>query len=241
NVSGSIFFSSKSITRNLNGFQDSLKENFYSYPSLLPAMHWKDAVPPLPPQDLRAVKRNDGVRLQWDFPQYANDGDGAYRFAVYRSFSQSDLAITDATELFCIMPASSDTLVDGFPAASGTELWYVTTSLDRLWNESAPSNVSAVRFFNSRQSERAPLQNFAAASVSALSPASVDVSLQTPSIVVLKLYDWFGRRVSTVFASQLNAGRHALYFPQLPLPNGLYAYHLQTPRGMSVGTVIVHH
>jgi uncharacterized lipoprotein YddW (UPF0748 family) len=243
NVSGSIFFSSKSITRNQNGFQDSLKEDFYSYPALLPAMHWKDAVPPLPPKDLKAAKTNGEVQLHWEAPPFAIDGDSAYRFAVYRSFSQNDLTISDAKELFCITPDNSTSLVDEFPASPGTELWYVATSLDRLWNESLSSNVTAVRFFDLKQSERAPLQNlFSAVPVpSALSPAFVAVPLQIPAVVELKLYDRFGRKVSTIFASRLNAGHHSLYFPQLPLPDGLYSYHLQTSRNTRVGTVLVRH
>ncbi len=243
NVSGSIFFSSKSITRNLNGFQDSLKYDFYSYPALLPAMRWKDAVPPLPPRNLKAVKTNGEVELQWESPLYANDGDGAYRFAMYRSFSQSDLTTSDAKELFCITSDSLTSLVDEFPASPGTELWYVATSLDRLWNESLPSNVTAVRFYNPKEPERAPLQNLAALTpaLSALSPAYIGVTLAKPSLVVLKLYNQLGQNVSTIFSSELSSGRHALHFPQLPLPDGLYFYHVQTPLGTRAGTVIVRH
>ncbi len=48
-VSGSIFFSSKTFESNPNGWNDSLKNNYYKYPALVPPMAWIDSVPPLPP------------------------------------------------------------------------------------------------------------------------------------------------------------------------------------------------
>ncbi|MGK2861755.1 MAG: glycoside hydrolase family 10 protein [Chitinophagaceae bacterium] len=44
-VKGSIYFSSKSFDRNPNGWNDSLKNNYYKTPALVPAMDW------LPPKE----------------------------------------------------------------------------------------------------------------------------------------------------------------------------------------------
>jgi hypothetical protein len=40
NVQGSIYFSSKSFNNNPNGWCDSLRNNYYKEPALLPAMNW---------------------------------------------------------------------------------------------------------------------------------------------------------------------------------------------------------
>jgi len=43
NIEGAIYFSSKSFERNPNGWNDSLRFNYYKYPALVPAMPWIDS------------------------------------------------------------------------------------------------------------------------------------------------------------------------------------------------------
>lgn len=45
-LQGSVYFSSKSFSRNPNGWVDSLRNNFYKYPAIAPAMPWIDSVKP---------------------------------------------------------------------------------------------------------------------------------------------------------------------------------------------------
>ena len=45
-VEGSVFFSSKSLTDNLSGINDSLQYNLYRYPALPPLMPWLQTSPP---------------------------------------------------------------------------------------------------------------------------------------------------------------------------------------------------
>jgi uncharacterized lipoprotein YddW (UPF0748 family) len=49
NVQGSIYFSSATFTSNPNGWSDSLRNNYYKYPALIPPMRWIDSIPPLAP------------------------------------------------------------------------------------------------------------------------------------------------------------------------------------------------
>lgn len=49
NVHGAIYFSSKSFLKNPNGWNDSLRNNYYRYPALIPPMEWIDARKPEPP------------------------------------------------------------------------------------------------------------------------------------------------------------------------------------------------
>jgi len=46
---GSIYFSSSSFNNNPNGWNDSLHDNYYALPALIPPMPWIDSIPPLKP------------------------------------------------------------------------------------------------------------------------------------------------------------------------------------------------
>ena len=49
NVQGSIYFSCNSLLQNPNGLEDSLQNNYYKYPALIPPALWIDSTPPSPP------------------------------------------------------------------------------------------------------------------------------------------------------------------------------------------------
>ncbi|MEO6220677.1 MAG: family 10 glycosylhydrolase [Ginsengibacter sp.] len=48
-VQGSIFFSSASFTSNPNGWSDSLRNNYYRYPAIVPPVLWIDSIKPSRP------------------------------------------------------------------------------------------------------------------------------------------------------------------------------------------------
>jgi uncharacterized lipoprotein YddW (UPF0748 family) len=48
-VQGSIFFSSSSFSSNPNGWSDSLRNNYYKYPAIVPPMAWIDSAKPARP------------------------------------------------------------------------------------------------------------------------------------------------------------------------------------------------
>lgn len=135
-VNGSIYFSSKSLLNNPNHIQDSLRATFYRYPALIPAMPWKDSVPPLPPQDLDAHAYPEGIRLDWLSPAVASDGDAAHYFIIYRFLKGQKLNIEDPSHILAIHRESTTTYMDS-TALDGEHYIYVITSADRLHNESA--------------------------------------------------------------------------------------------------------
>jgi uncharacterized lipoprotein YddW (UPF0748 family) len=49
NIAGSAFFSSKTFETNTNGWNDTLRNNCYALPALVPPMPWIDSVPPAAP------------------------------------------------------------------------------------------------------------------------------------------------------------------------------------------------
>jgi hypothetical protein len=55
---GSIYFSSKTFDKNPNGWNDSLRNNYYAYPALPPPMPWIDNIAPEKPI---VEKLNDGI------------------------------------------------------------------------------------------------------------------------------------------------------------------------------------
>lgn len=63
NIQGSIYFSSKSFDRNPNGWNDSLQNNYYQYPALLPPMRWIDNEKPWAPIVERSLINDSVIRL----------------------------------------------------------------------------------------------------------------------------------------------------------------------------------
>ncbi len=63
NIQGSIYFSSKSFNRNPNGWNDSLKDNYYKYPALLPPMRWIDNEKPWAPIVDRVINNDSMITL----------------------------------------------------------------------------------------------------------------------------------------------------------------------------------
>lgn len=48
-IQGSVYFSSKTFSSNPNGWSDSLRNNYYKYPAIVPPMSWIDAEKPKSP------------------------------------------------------------------------------------------------------------------------------------------------------------------------------------------------
>lgn len=63
NVQGSIYFSSKSFNNNPNGWNDSLRNNYYKYPALLPPMRWIDNEKPWPPIVEKKIVDDSTIQL----------------------------------------------------------------------------------------------------------------------------------------------------------------------------------
>ncbi|HEX5655428.1 MAG TPA: family 10 glycosylhydrolase [Chitinophagaceae bacterium] len=61
NVQGSIYFSSKSFNNNPNGWNDSLRNNYYKYPALLPPMRWIDNEKPWAPLVEKTLTRDSVI------------------------------------------------------------------------------------------------------------------------------------------------------------------------------------
>ena len=96
NVQGSIYFSSKSFTKNPNGWNDSLRNNYYKYPALLPPMRWIDNEKPWPPVVDKQIIQDSIIKISAR-PDSRNNKDIKY-YVVYK------YAVESHTELFGNVP-----------------------------------------------------------------------------------------------------------------------------------------
>jgi uncharacterized lipoprotein YddW (UPF0748 family) len=132
-IGGSAFYSSKHFLRDLMGFQDSLKLNFYKTPALVPPMPWLDSIPPQP---VAKIKKR-GKKIKWEIYPAKYEMDKPARFLIY----VNEKGTPPDTE----NPDSFITLLKGdeyeFERINRKKKKYEVriSVLDRLSNESGPS------------------------------------------------------------------------------------------------------
>jgi uncharacterized lipoprotein YddW (UPF0748 family) len=133
---GAIFFSSRSLKNNSLGFVDSLRQDLFHYPALVPSMPWKDNIPPLSPKSLKATLLTNGLELFWERPDPAQDGDVARYYVIYR-FEPEERATAYDPRRIIGMCYEGERFVDK-TVKPGERYVYYITSVDRLHNESRP-------------------------------------------------------------------------------------------------------
>ncbi|MDF7820818.1 family 10 glycosylhydrolase [Runella sp. MFBS21] len=136
-ITGSVFYSSKSLVNNKFGHADSLRQNFYKEAAFPPPMPWKDRLPPLAPRQLQAKDTRNGVDLRWIAPAKARDGDEARYYAVYR------YADDEEPRLLAGCYEGQTRALDR-TALRGKVYTYAITALDRLHNESEAVLTSVI-------------------------------------------------------------------------------------------------
>ncbi len=141
NINGSVFFSSKSLTKNPLGIADTLTKNYYRFKALPPTMPWLDSIKPNAPQKLTAYNVIEGTQLNWQLPTLAKDNEKAYGFVIYRfaEDEEIDLEYTENIQAIFYTPVLNWLDVN---ANLKLKYKYVVTTLDRLKNESLPSNIA---------------------------------------------------------------------------------------------------
>lgn len=143
NVDGEVFFSAKSITMNMSGFADSLKL-WYKYPALPPVMAWKDSIAPLAPGNVSVTADSQGVLIKWDKPENASDGEAPARYIVYCFDKKDKIDLNDPSYILTVTTNDNTIYRDITPKKKKTDYTYIVTALDRLYNESAPSETVTV-------------------------------------------------------------------------------------------------
>ena len=142
NVQGSIYFSSKAFEKNPNGWNDSLRDNYYKYPALLPPMRWIDNEKPWPPIVDRKIVDDSVIQLTVR-PDPRNRVDIKY-YVVYQYGADSH------TETFGNSPKYISrfvTLPEGFQlketlSPEHFSYRYVITAVSKNNNESDLSEIA---------------------------------------------------------------------------------------------------
>lgn len=109
-IQGQVFFSATSLFGNINGWSDSLKENYYKYPALVPPMLWIDSVKPSPPIIADIIEKDNNEVPQVKISIVNINREKAIRkFALYAFPSLQNVDITDKAPYF-IIPCTKDTM-----------------------------------------------------------------------------------------------------------------------------------
>jgi hypothetical protein len=98
-MQGEAYFSSKTFNKDLLGFQDSLKNDLYSNPAIIPPMPWLDDIPP---QAISKLKRR-GRKVKWESLKTENELDKAWQYVIYlnelgEKFNHEDSKFTYAVQ-----------------------------------------------------------------------------------------------------------------------------------------------
>jgi uncharacterized lipoprotein YddW (UPF0748 family) len=134
NISGSVYFSSKSFAVNPNGWSDSLRENYYRVPAIIPPMKWIDSVPPAKPVLDQSKVSFDGTELKLGFK---NQDADVRNYAIYYS-TDNNITTKDNRFLYAFIPAAA---INGttikFPVSDKkTNRYLKVTAIDVNNNES---------------------------------------------------------------------------------------------------------
>jgi uncharacterized lipoprotein YddW (UPF0748 family) len=142
NVLGEIAYRTLNLRNNPLNVRDSMQQKIYKRPALPPVMSWKDNIAPDAPTDLTAVKQpNNSYILTWTNPSAStNEMNKVRQFVIYRSESPI-ININDTANLLAVTNTNVTTYTDASNPENKT-FYYLVTSLDRLYNESAASNVT---------------------------------------------------------------------------------------------------
>lgn len=143
NVQGSIYFSSRSFNRNPNGWNDSLQNNYYKYPALLPPMRWIDNEKPWAPLVEKKITQNV---IEFNVKPDPRNLVPIKYYVVYK------YAVDSHTETFGNIPQYMNRVVvkpEGFNltdtlASSQFSYRYVITAVGKNNNESEMSEIAIV-------------------------------------------------------------------------------------------------
>lgn len=87
-IQGAVYFSSKSFEKNPNGWNDSLQNNYYKYPAVIPSMEWLDTVMPMKPIVVKVKGENMANVFVLDIKKHVREK--AIRGYIVYSFDSDD-------------------------------------------------------------------------------------------------------------------------------------------------------
>ena len=239
-VQGSIFYNTNTLNKNLLGFRDSLITKFYKTPSLMPIMAWKDEIAPNPPQNLTATLTNTGLQLKWNKPPMGTSELEKIRgYVVYRFANNEAVDITKSEAIRSIISKDTTAFFDAETSPQALRYTYVLTALDRLQNESIPSNTSSVVVVTGIEEENLQTELLQNAPNPFSDYTKISYRLAKSGNVSLKIIDFWGRENITLLDEWQAAGNYTTEFTNQSLPTGIYLYVLETQEGILSKKMVV--
>lgn len=238
-VVGSIFYNTTTFRRNLLGFNDSLIQNYYKSPSLVPVMNWLDTVAPPAPTALLAERRNNAVQIRWTAPTTgASEIEKVRYFVVYRFRENENINLNNSAAIRAIVADNSNTYLDSFAFGATTRFNYVVTAVDRLHNESVASVPTSVLVSSLSEEVATEARLFAPMPNPFSGLTTISFQLSKPKQISLDVFDMLGRKIHTVTEGVLPDGKHDLTFDGSYLTNGIYMIVLTTENQKIVQKII---
>ena len=136
-VQGAVYFSSSSFQTNPLGWSDSLQNNYYNYPALIPPMPWIDSTKPHEPLFHTEYNQKEFSGTAW-LSKGASE-DTLRGFAIYQSDSAS--INIDSSRAFLFIPydqVAGFTIRNGEAEQKGPARYYFVTAVSRTNVESTP-------------------------------------------------------------------------------------------------------
>ena len=231
---GSMFYNTNTLNKNLLGFRDSLITKFYKTPSLMPTMAWKDVIASSPPTNLTVSVTNSGVQLKWTKPVVGTSEIEKIRgYVIYRFADNETNDISKAEAIRTIIPKDTNAYFDAESSLKVFKYSYLVTALDRLHNESVPSNVASAVIVTGIEEEQNQATEL---SQNAPNPFSnytkINYHLAKSGNVSLKIIDLLGRESIILLNEHKQAGSYYAEFHNQSLNSGIYLYILETEEGI---------
>ena len=126
-IQGEIYFSSKSFVGNPNGWNDSLQNNYYSEPALIPPMPWIDSLRPSSPTVVSIEPMKSAVKIVLAKPKAEDHKIKSYR--LYACFNENDRFnnFNNAELIGARFDADSCTFFAPLPGDKKVARFFVTT------------------------------------------------------------------------------------------------------------------
>ncbi len=140
-VEGSIYFSSKTFNRNPNGWNDSLENNYYKYPALIPPMAWISNIKPAKPviayDSTHSGSFTDSIKI---IIRQNSTSEEVNKYVLYSFPDTAHIITSDPKNILTIISSQQNTLV--YPLQNlgdKTKLIFAVTCVTRAGNESDES------------------------------------------------------------------------------------------------------
>ena len=133
NVQGSVLWYAKAAVDNIGNYGTNLRNVYWKYPALQPAMPFIDGKAPDKVKKLKPIWMDGDYVLFWTAPKAKGWEDEAVKYVVYRFAKGESVNIGDPSKIYAITEQTFIRL----PYKNGKEKWvWAVTALDRLQNES---------------------------------------------------------------------------------------------------------